>query len=143
MRRRRGKVTKRLPTARRSRSQATEERCGSALREPAVRGVLVHREPSMLSGQYPQVVQVTAGRGAHRVVAVRDADDRAVAEEHSPRVAVAVGVVQALEAEAVGAVEAEVVDLLEHRLAVRTVVLVWRERRPLTGLVERLADEEM
>ena len=50
--------------------------------------------------------------------------------------------VQALEAEAVGLVEAVVVHLFERGLAVAAVVLVRRERRPLPGRVERLADEQ-
>src|SRR5207249_9795209 len=97
-------------------------------------------ELPVLSGQHPQVVEAIAGSRAHGVVAARDADDAAVAKEHGP--GVAVGLVQALEAEAVRPVEAVVVDLLEHGLAVPAVVLVRRERGPLTGLVERLADEE-
>ena len=64
-----------------------------------------------------------------RVIAARDADDRAVADEH--RFGFAVGAVEALEPEAVRAVAAEVVHLLERGFAVGAVVLVRRERRPL------------
>src|SRR5207244_1528895 len=75
-----------------------------------------------------------------RVRAPRDADDRAVTQEH--RALAAVALVQTLEAEPVGAVEAVVVHLFERGLAVAAVVLVRRERRPLPRRVERLADEQ-
>ena len=54
----------------------------------------------------------------------------------------AVEFVQPLEPEPVGPVEAVVVHLFERGLAVAAVVLVRRERRPLPGRVERLADEQ-
>src|SRR3954452_9820305 len=106
-----------------------------------MRGIFVHRELTRVADDRPEVVEAIAGSRTYRVVAARDTDYGSVSEQHGAFGAVAF--VQSLEPESFGPVEAVVVHLLERGLAICTVVFVRRVRRPLTWLVERLADQEV
>src|ERR1700687_2559836 len=110
-----------------------------------MRGIFVQRERARGSGsrtERPEVVEAIARSRAHRVVPARYPDDRSVAEEHRALARVFAELVQALEPEAVGAIEGGGVPLFERRFAVAAVVFVRRERRPLTRGVEGLTDEQ-